>query len=54
MAISDRMSLVIMSALAVGSIGAILMTSNLRKIQNAQNKPYGLEGGDLEGKGRRS
>ena len=54
MAISDRMSLVIMSALAVGSIGAILMTSNLRKIHQAQNKPYGLEGGDLEGKRRRS
>ena len=33
MAISDRLSLVIMSAITAGSIGAILMTSNARKLQ---------------------
>jgi hypothetical protein len=41
MAISDRMSLMIMSAIAVGSIGAVLMTSNARKVYKAQNKSFG-------------
>lgn len=43
MAISDRLSLIIMGAITAGSIGAILMTSNARKLHKAQNKSFGLE-----------